>query len=219
MKIKTILGASLLALTLPNLASAAIVSAVGGGATIATPADVLEDGASNTAQQGFDEVQNHTTLQAYDYLDASASVQTLAAGSVIDSHMIFLNTQGNARADSVNAVWTFTGNIIGVMGNYNGSMEFLSSAELGAAGVTYETDPDNKLAARGLENINGGGANDDGFSFTGNVLTLTMRVTEPGDWVRVITDVNPVPVPAGLPLVLTALGAFGFMRSRKRKAA
>lgn len=226
MKLKTILGASALALTLPTFASAAIVSAVGadafgaggsGAASIVTPADVLEDGASNTAQQGFDEVQNHTTLQAYSYLDNALMTQSLAAGSVIDSHMIFLNTDGSARADHEDVTWTFTGKIIGLMANRNGSMEIASSAELGAAGVTYEFGTGGVLDARGLEDINGNQSNDDAFSFSGNVLTLTMRVTEPGDWVRVITEVAPVPVPAGLPLLLTGLGVFGFLRKRNRK--
>lgn len=211
------------------MASAAIIGVSSGLSTgteggtfasiITAPVDVLEDGTANNAQQGFNEQQNIVTASSYSYLDNSLATQILAAGTRISSHMIFLNTAGNGVTKHGGVTWTFSDAIIGVMADRNGTMEIASSAELGAAGTTYETGNGTSLSARGLEGTNGSGTNDDGFSFAGSVLTLEMNVSEPGDWIRVITAApSTVPVPAGLPLVLTALGAFGLMRRKKKSA-
>ena len=216
-------------MALPSMASAAIVGVSGGASTgteggafaslITAPIDVLEDGTANNGQQGFDEQQNIVTSTAYSYFDNSLVTQTLAAGSRISSHMIFLNTAGNGVTKHGGVVWTFLGNIIGVMADRNGTMEIASSGELGAAGTTYEMGNGTSLSARGMENTNGTQTNADSFSFVGSVLTLEMYVSEPGDWIRVITAAPPaVPIPAGLPLVLTGLGVFGLMRRKKKTA-
>lgn len=210
MNIKTILGASALALTLPSMASAAIVSVNDvlssdgdAAAIISAPASVEDDTTTNTAQQGFNEKQNVTVTTAFNYDGGSLTV-----GDVVDSHMIFLNSDGNGGLTHNGVEWTFSGNIIGVMLDAGGLDEAASNDEFGAMGTLYP----GAFGARGLEG-------NDSVSIAGNVLTVNMRVTEPGDWIRVITEASPVPVPAGLPLVLTGLGVFGFMRNRKRKAA
>ena len=192
-------------------ANAAIIDVVGGNsslgtaaAKIAAPADVRDDAATNTGQQGFDEKQN-VLLGA----DLAVDGDTIAAGTRVDSHMIFLNTEGDTLAEHFRVLWTFSGTILGVMSNVNGSLEANSSAILGAMGTTYS----GILANRGLENT---GCNmTDGYSVAGATLCLTMRVTEPGDWIRVVTAATPVPLPAGLPLLLAGLGGIGLLRARK----
>ena len=76
---------------------------------------------------------------------------------------------------------------------------------VGDTGGNDNSSPGDKAAPfgeRGLEagqGIAGGfihndcpnGNNADGYTIAGNQITLCMRVTEPGDWMRVITDPTP----------------------------
>ena len=79
---------------------------------IPAPPSVVDDkpGAENTYQQGFNEVQNFT-------LPRDISVNSgsyIPAGTVVNSHMIFLNTNGTRRVDDINVEWVFDGKILGV---------------------------------------------------------------------------------------------------------
>ncbi|MGR3322878.1 MAG: hypothetical protein ACU0DK_13205 [Pseudooceanicola sp.] len=190
-------------------ASAALVDVTGpnsslgtGPAIIAAPADVRDDAATNTGMQGFDERQG---LWLNSLLNVDGG--SIGPGIRVDSHMIFLNTAGNQYASHREVKWEFSGAILGVMSNSNGSLEVASSSFLGALGTIYPNSPFN---ARGLE-----GTGIDGYSYAGNFLTVSMEVTEPGDWIRVVT-VSEVPVPAALPLLAGALAGFGFFTRRRR---
>lgn len=155
-------------------------------AIISAPADIRDDGAYNRGMQAFDERQN-VLLSAPVSVDGGG---TIAAGTLVNSHMIFLNTgpgNSNAYNKHANVVWTFAGAVLGVMSNSNGSLEVASTPALGAPGTIYPTSPFN---ARGIE----GG---DGYSISGNTLTVTMQVSEPGDWMRVITEVPNHPPECG----------------------
>ncbi|NJN40841.1 MAG: hypothetical protein HC807_08620 [Gammaproteobacteria bacterium] len=157
-------------------------------AIIAAPPDVNDDAAYNTGMQGFDERQN-VLLGAAILIDGGGSI---AAGTRVNSHMIFLNTGpgNNTTANGhYNVVWTFDGIILGIMSNQNGSLEVSSSGVLGAIGTAYPNAP---FAARGIENNNGGVGpfSADGYTIlTANTLRVGMSVTEPGDWIRVVTSV------------------------------
>ena len=182
---------------------------VTGPAIIAAPADVNDDApaATNTGQQGSDEQQS-VPLTSNLNVDGGS----IAAGTVVDSHMIFLNTDGGTLAEHFNVLWEFSGEILGIMSNGSGSLEVASSALLGASGTLYPATP---FSARGLEgnrswcslNVN------DCYSVSGNLLTLTMRVTEPGDWTRVITK-SSVPEPSTLMLFGLSLLGLGMVRRR-----
>lgn len=202
--------AGLISVTGPNSnigVSASIISA---------PTDVSDDAAYNQAQQGFNEQQGYTLTSALAIDGGSVS-----AGTTVDSHMIFLNSgpgHNTTLIEHFNVNWTFSGNILGVMSSYNGSLEIASSAFLGAAGTIY---PGSTFAARGLENLAGCNMNvNDCYGFSGNTLNLTMRVTEPGDWIRVITQ-SPTSVPEPTTALLMSLGlaAFGFSAMRRRVTA
>ena len=103
------------------------------------------------------------------------------AGLKVDSHMIFLNTVGNVQAIDPGVVWEFDGPVVGVMSDNNGNLEAASSGLLGATGTAYPLAGFNN---RGLEN-------NDGYVVAGNTITVNMRVTEPGDWIRVVTASIP----------------------------
>jgi hypothetical protein len=151
----------------------ALGSVIAGPDIIAAPASVIDDppGATNDHQQAFDEAQG-VLLPA----DLAVDGGIIPAGILVDSHMIFLNTEGGTFATDTQT-WTFDGPILGVMSNSNGSLEVASTPILGAAGTVYPAAP---FAARGME----GG---DSYAVAGNQITVHMSVTEPGDWIRVVT--------------------------------
>lgn len=207
------------ALLVADSAKAALVSVNGvvslrgdTAAIIANPADVTDGaaGANALGQRGFNEVQNFL-LPVDITLDGGVVIM---AGTVISSHMIFLN---NSIADSqvlnrhLGVEWTFDGNILGVMSDYNGFLEVATNPLLGALGTIY---PVAGFQARGIES-------DDSYSFLLNVLTFNSNIRQPGDWIRVITlssGGNPIPEPATA-LLLGGAGLLGAMRRRSRKSA
>ena len=172
-------------------------------AIVSAPANVLNDDVTNTAMRGFDEAQGVVTTTDF-LIDGG----TLLAGSFVDSHMIFLNTAGTGQLSHSGVVWTFSGPILGVMSNATGSYEAASSFELGAPGTNDATCPGAPpYMARGLE------ANDS-YSVAGNMLTVNMIVTQPGDWIRVVTAAQ-VPEPGSMLLFGSGVAAL-LLRRRRR---
>lgn len=179
-------------------------------AIIPAPSDALDDIATNTGMEGFDEAQGVLTSVAH--LTDSGSI---AAGTLVDSHMIFLNSPGSTSLSHTGVTWTFSGLILGIMSDGGGTFEAASTFELGAPGTNYTTTfpgsgPAAPYGARGLE---GGDSLSAGGVGT-NFLTVNMTVTEPGDWIRVVTA-SPVPAPGAF--ILTGIGtcAIGWLRRRR----
>lgn len=176
-------------------------SSLGAAASIiSAPALVTNAAVTNSAQQGFNEVQDYITQNPINMDDG-----VLAAGSFVDSHMIFLNVSSGIE-QHYDVVWTFSGTILGVMSDQMGNLEANSTSELGAPGTTYEA-PWN---ARGMEAA-------DTYIYTpgSNVLTVNMRVdADAGDWIRVVTTGTVVPVPGAVLLGLLGLGAVGIKLRR-----
>ncbi|MEM6709825.1 MAG: hypothetical protein AAF648_13675 [Pseudomonadota bacterium] len=179
---------------LSNLGDAAMI--------ITPPSDVSDDAATNRAMQGFDEMQGVTLAS-----DLAVDGGMISSGMTVSSHMLFLNTSGNTRGIHNDVVWTFDGMVLGVMSDSRGMLEAASSAILGAAGTFYP----GSFGARGFENGSNSG---DSYSVSGNSITVSMRVTEPGDWIRVVTA-TPVSEPGALSLIGLGLFALGGMRRRR----
>jgi hypothetical protein len=183
-------------------------------AIISPPSDVLDDIVTNTGMQGFDEAQTVITS------GLTTDSVVIPAGTAVDSHMIFLNSEGSTRITHYSAVWTFARPILGVMSDTGGTLEAASTAELGNPATNYTvTFPGSGLAApfnlRGLEGM-GSPASSDGYAITGpNELTVGMGVTEPGDWIRVVT--NAVPIPTSILLLGSALICLAGIRRKSRK--
>ena len=149
-------------------------------AIITAPKDVLNDGVTNEGMQGFDEAQDVTLPRDIEY-DSG----WIPAGRTVDSHMIFLHATRNMLEDlpdgelmHFDVTWTFEDEILGVMSDVNGEFEE-ASTDLLRAGKTIYPDPYYEL--RGLE------PRTDGYTINGKELTVSMLVSQPGDWIRVIT--------------------------------
>jgi len=172
-------------------------------AIILAPATLNNDVAFNLGQQGFDERQCVLLPSSLEVDDG-----IIAAGTLVSSHMIFMNQQNNTTGgtDHTGVEWTFDGLILGVMSDNNGNLEAASTPILGAPASGYGAPFNN----RGLES-------NDSYSFLGNVLTFNSHITQPGDWIRVVTAAQCVPDATGL-----GTAALGFLslliatrRSRK----
>lgn len=128
----------------------------------------------NPGQQGFNELQG-VVLAAPLEIDPGGVF--LPAGMTVDSHMILLNTPGGAAA-TLTETWCFDGRIVGVISDENGLLEAASTPVLGWPGTCYPAP----FPTRGMETALG-----DGYVHHGNTIEVTMDVSVPGDWIRVIT--------------------------------
>lgn len=77
-------------------AHATLIGVVGGASSaetgpliIGAPSDITDDSVTNTGMQGFDEAQGVLTTVAH-----TTDTGVIAAGTWVDSHMIFLNSPG-----------------------------------------------------------------------------------------------------------------------------
>lgn len=190
-------------------ASATLIGVSGGsGEIIIAPLDMSDDtpGATNDHQQGFDERQGVLLLS-----DLTVDGGIISAGTKVDSHMIFLNTEGTIIVSDTNR-WEFATDIIGLMGSTDhfGTNIIASSPILGNFGTIY---PVGAFPYYGLEGR-------DSFSVSGNMLDLTMRVYEPGDWIRVVTlgdNSGTAPVPEPSSMILLSIGIVGIASTIARK--
>ena len=198
----------LLLMLMAGFASAALTDVSGPNSNLGYAAEIIsapshaeDDNVTNSAMQGFDEVQN--VILSKDYaVDFSADGSgKIHKGTRVSSHMIFLNSESTTYLEHNDVVWTFDGDILGIMYDRSGKNESASTGELGLPTTVYST-----FGGRGFES-------NDVYSVSGNQLTLSMLVTEPGDWIRVVTA-SPVPAPGAL--LMASFGTFAVGRFRRR---
>ena len=157
-----------------GLTSQSFALLVSGPDIIDAPTSVIDDyqRATNIHQQAFDEMQN-VLLEN----DLEVDSGTIPAGTYVSSHMIFFNLpEGEERTES-NATWTFDGMVLGVMSDYYGELEAASNTILGSTNTEYPE----LFKSRGMKGS-------DWYKISNNKIEVYMIASQPGDWIRVITD-------------------------------
>ncbi len=144
---------------------------------IPKPEDLTPSGAPiHPSQQGFDE-QLGIILTTPIICDDDV---TIPAGTVVNSHMIFLNPEGGSASGV--ETWCFATKILGVMSDEYGILESTTSDILGAV-ATYP----GSMLYRGLEESFG-----DYYIDDYNSLDLNMVVEGYSDFIRVITIADSI---------------------------
>lgn len=118
------------------------------------------------------------------------NISTLAAGTVVNSHLVWYDP---AIRNTLNGTVIFNRNILAVITTRNGLRD--TNGIFGNPFVTYATP-----SAVGLETR-------DGFSFSGNTLTVNFTASEPGDVLRVLT--SAVPEPSTWMMLILGFGFIG----------
>ena len=142
-------------------------------AIIAAPASVHDDAFFAAAMQGFDERQD-VVLRKRLLVDGGA----IAAGTAVDSHLIFLSPYPDHPTRHVAVSWRFSGPVLGVMSDTHCELQMRSDTLLGNPGTRYP----GRSAFRGMERRLG-----DHYQIAAEIITVTMTVPQLGDWIRVIT--------------------------------
>jgi hypothetical protein len=190
-------------------------------AIIAAPLHALDDIVTNTGMEGFDEAQSVLTSVPH-VIDGGGFIPV---NSLVDSHMIFLNSAGSGSLSHFDVVYTFDGPIIGVMSDTGGAFEAASTFELGNPATNYTvtfvgSGPAAPFGARGIEGNTSpsGPFPNDGYLISADFMSITvgMSVSEPGDWIRVVT--RPVPEPGTVLLMSLGLFGLGLAGSRRRRS-
>ena len=204
-KVNRIVAAT--ALMLASSTSFAAIVGVTGSGLVKTAGTDITSTANNANidpnnQWGFNERQGVLLGSAL-----AVNGGTIAAGTRVDSHMIFFDSGGPSV--TTDATWTFSGNILGVMSDTAGNLERNSTGLLGSPLVSYPCDSSTAcFANRGLE------IGSDTYNAIGNTLRLHSVVSSPGDWIRVVT-VSAVPEPSTVALFALGMGFLGFVGLRR----
>ena len=138
------------------------------------------------------------------------------------------NIAGAAESGTVDIGFSYTGGANGGTWAINGALAAFSNLMIVQKGGGGNIDPDNWVAYlfNGPFNTSGDvvsafvNANNGGVAGISNVSAWVRGPCQPGSFgCGPNTSPPPVPVPAGLPLMLTVIGVGAYMRKRARKSA
>lgn len=193
-------------------ASASIIATSGSATQIARPADAqLNVLTSSTVIYAWDEAQGvaldrDVTVDAVapglynDNTDLGSFV--IAAGTVVSSHYIHFDSPSSTSAAASGSV-TFSDDIIGVIVRNGTGFRRLDLSDFLGLGTLFTPN----LDQRGLEL--GSNADTFGISLSARRIEFSLRIANPGDFIRVLT----VPAPSAAAM----LGLAGLAALRRRR--
>ncbi|PQA89199.1 hypothetical protein CW354_04465 [Marinicaulis flavus] len=137
--------------------------------------------------------------------DAGGGDYFIKAGTIVSSHYLQWDP-GEGSSSTIDTTIALDSQIFAFI---TADSNLFASDFLGLPGLDY-----NDFSLRGLES-------GDTTDFNGLAVDINWTAGSPGDWTRLITAYSPggvseVPLPAGAPLMITGLAAFGWFK-RKRK--
>jgi hypothetical protein len=200
MKIRAFAHALVIAVIGSVPAAADILSVTGPNSSSGQPPQIINPPVAltnqcvvNQGQQGFNENQQVTTTATWS-IDGGGPIP--AKTTFVNSHMIFMNQANGVTTPltHTNVTWTFDFPIIGVMSDTGGNFEAQSDTDFATPATDYKVLPTpsacNTSAAtgdmvapypdRGIEGT-------DSYTVAGNAITVNIGVSQPGDWIRVLT--------------------------------
>ena len=151
--------------------------------------------------QGFAERTSITLTEDVNIQLGDGSAGTLAAGTVVNSYMVYFDPEGDDLLTVSNIDIIFDNQILGLVVSDQAMVD--THALLGLGGLNYYGGIDMNYGPNGAPDIE---------LFEGSTLNVSLRASQ-GDYFRVLTVSNTVPTPGSLAL----LGVAGLIGTSRRR--
>lgn len=184
-----------------SVAMGGIVSIEGGFVKTTPDAnDPLMNHGSADYVQGFAELANITLTEDIAVQLGDGSMGSLEAGTVVNSHMVYFDPEGDDLVTISDIDIEFDGEILGLI--VNDEVMVATHDLLGLEELNYYYGTDMNYGPNGAPDIE---------LFSGSTLNVSLRASA-GDYFRVLTSSN-VPSPSALAM----LGLGGLVAGRRRR--
>jgi len=151
--------------------------------------------------QGFAELRSVTLAQDIMVQLGDGSMSVLQAGTIVDSHMVYYDPEGELTTDINDIEIQFSSEILGLV--VQDLMLEATHNTLGLAGLNYANQSTRTYGPNGVGDIE---------LYEGSLLNISLRPTS-ADYFRVLTVSNGIPTPGSVAL-LSAAGLIGIRRRR-----
>ena len=150
--------------------------------------------------------------------------EALPSGVTVDSHMIFLNQPREENGPlRFEMAFTFDGAVLGIM-NHAKNLAWSDETFGLLDDILYPGQPGSPYKANYAKRGHGSADGDGDYVYYDpadpNTVIVSTKVTQPGDWIRIITlspEEPPVVTPEPSTFALMLLGGAGLLAIRKRR--